>query len=305
MLNKETQQVFGGLKMDHNYNNLKQGEKGAWLSIGAYIFLTILKLGVGYAGHSKALQADGLNNSTDVIASIAILIGLKIARKPPDKDHHYGHFRAETIASLIAAFIMMSVGVQVLLEAGRSFFIEEKATPDMLTAWTAVFSAGVMYAVYRYNRRLGEKIKSQSIMAAAQDNRSDALVSIGAFIGIIGTQFGLDWLDTLTAFIVGLLIMKTAWEIFKQATHALTDGFDEELVQEIRETVSIVPGVQQVPSVKARLHGNSTLVDVTITVDPRLNVIDSHLITEQIEDILFKKYNVHYAIVHIEPGTSS
>ena len=287
------------------YKDLKQGEKGAWLSIFAYIFLSVLKLAVGYIGHSKALQADGLNNTTDVIASVAILIGLKIARKPPDADHHYGHFRAETIASLIAAFIMISVGFQVLLEAGRAFFVEEETTPDMLTAWTAVFSAGIMYVVYRYNLNLAQRIKSQSIMAAAQDNRSDALVSIGAFIGIVGTRFGLNWLDTLTAFIVGLLIMKTAWEIFKQATHALTDGFDQGLIEEIRKTVAFVSGVQQVRSVKARMHGNSTLVDVTVTVDPRLNVIDSHLITEQIEEILFKKYDVQYAIVHIEPGTSS
>ncbi|KMY55757.1 MULTISPECIES: cation diffusion facilitator family transporter [Bacillaceae] len=286
------------------YNDLKQGEKGAWLSIFAYIFLSVLKLAVGYVGHSKALQADGLNNTTDVIASIAILIGLKIARKPPDADHQYGHFRAETIASLIAAFIMISVGFQVLFEAGRSFFLEEDTKPDMLTAWTAVFCAVIMYAVYRYNLHLAKKIKSQSIMAAAQDNRSDALVSIGAFIGITGTQFGLSWLDTVTAFIVGLLIIKTAWDIFKDATHALTDGFDQELIGEIRATVALVSGVQQVRSVKARMHGNATLVDVTVAVDPRLNVVDSHLITEQIEDILLKKYDVQYAVVHIEPGIS-
>lgn len=142
-------------------------------------------------------------------------------------------------------------------------------------------------------------------MAAAQDNRSDALVSIGAFVGIAGTKFGLNWLDTFTAFIVGLLIIKTAWEIFKQSTHALTDGFDQALVEEIRDTIALVSGVQQVRSVKARMHGNSTLVDVTVTVNPQLNVVDSHLITEQIEEILLEKYNVQYAIVHTEPDTSS
>ncbi|KAB7707549.1 cation diffusion facilitator family transporter [Bacillus aerolatus] len=286
------------------YDELKKGEKGAWLSIAAYIFLSLLKLTAGYIGHSKALQADGLNNSTDVIASIAILIGLKIARKPPDEDHHYGHFRAETIASLIAAFIMISVGFQVLLEAGRSFFLKEEETPDMLTAWVAIFSAGVMYMVYRYNLHLAKKINSQSIMAAALDNRSDSLVSIGAFIGIIGSQFGLGWLDVLTAFIVGLIIMKTAWDIFKQATHALTDGFDQDLIEEIRITIAHVSQVQHVRSVKARMHGNFTLVDVIVTVDPQLNVVDSHFITEQIEDILLKKYNIRDANIHIEPGTN-
>ncbi|MFK2825702.1 cation diffusion facilitator family transporter [Bacillus sp. B190/17] len=286
------------------YKELKQGEKGAWLSIAAYIFLALLKLIVGYIGHSKALQADGLNNSTDVAASIAILIGLKIARKPPDEDHHYGHFRAETIASLVAAFIMITVGFQVLYDAGYSFFSKEEDTPNMLTAWTAVFSAGVMYIVYRYNHRLAKRINSQAMMAAAQDNRSDALVSIGAFIGIVGSQFGLSWLDTLTAFIVGLIIIKTAWEIFKQATHTLTDGFDQDLLEEIHQTIARVPDVQQVCSVKARMHGNFTLVDVTITVDPHLNVVESHLITEHIEEILLEKYNIQDAVIHIEPASS-
>lgn len=303
-LNYVKNAIGGAVSMDEQYETLQQGEKGAWLSIAAYIFLAFLKITVGYIGHSKALQADGLNNFTDILASVAILIGLKIARKPPDKDHQYGHFRAETIASLIASFIMFAVGLQVLLEAVQSFFSSAEETPHMLTAWTALFSAGVMYIVYRYNLRLGRRIKSQSIIAAAQDNRSDALVSVGAFVGITGSQFGLGWLDLLTALIVGLIIIKTAWDIFTQATHALTDGFDEELLEEMHEAIAKIPEVQQVRSVKARMHGNFVLVDVTITVHPYLNVIDSHFITEGIEDLLLENYNVQEANIHIEPGTT-
>ncbi|WP_100332560.1 cation diffusion facilitator family transporter [Bacillus xiapuensis] len=284
------------------YEDIKKGERGAWISIAAYIILSLIKLIIGYIGSSKALQADGLNNSTDVIASVAILIGLKIARKPPDEDHRYGHFRAETIASLVAAFIMMAVGLQVLIEVGRSFFLTDHATPDMLTAWVALFSAGIMFIVYFYNARLARQINSQSLMAAAQDNRSDALVSIGAFIGILGSQFGILWLDILTAFIVGLIIMKTAWDIFTKASHALTDGYDIESLNDIRNTISQVDGVDSVRSVKARLHGNLTLVDVVVCVNPNLNVTDSHKITENIEEILRQEYNIRDAIIHIEPA---
>lgn len=173
-----------------SYENLKAGEKGAWLSIITYIFLSVSKLLIGFLGNSEALLADGLNNSTDVVASIAVLVGLKIARKPPDKNHHYGHFRAETIASLIAAFIMISVGIQVIIEGVKSLTDEGNAIPDMFTGWVALICSIIMFLVYYYNINLAKKINSQSIKAAAKDNLSDSLVSIGAFIGISGSQFG-------------------------------------------------------------------------------------------------------------------
>src|SRR5690625_3810862 len=98
---------------EQRYNDLKLGEKGAYLSIVAYVCLSILKVFIGYVSNSEALKADGLNNTTDIIASIAVLIGLKLSRKPADKNHKYGHWKSETIASMIAAFIMMAVGIQV------------------------------------------------------------------------------------------------------------------------------------------------------------------------------------------------
>ena len=93
-----------------SYSYLKKGEQGAWLSIIVYALLSVVKLIIGYIGGSDALMADGLNNTTDIIASIAVLVGLKISRKPPDHNHPYGHLRAESISSLIAAFIMLAVG---------------------------------------------------------------------------------------------------------------------------------------------------------------------------------------------------
>src|SRR5690554_1503893 len=94
----------------NQYQKIKKGEFGAWLSIIAYIVLALTKIIIAQMTHSQALRADGLNNATDVVASISILIGLKISRRPPDHNHHYGHFRAELIASLVAAFIMVTVG---------------------------------------------------------------------------------------------------------------------------------------------------------------------------------------------------
>ncbi len=216
---------------------IKKAETGAWLSIIVYLLLSILKLLVGYAGDSEALRADGLNNTTDIIVSVAVLIGLKIARRPADENHLYGHSRAESISSLIAAMIMTVVGIQIIMNAGFNFLRSEYSHPDMLASWTALFGAIILFIVYFYNRNLAKKLNSSSLMAAAQDSKSDALVSVGAFIGILGAKVGLIWLDSITAVIVGIIIIKTAISIFRDSSILLTDGFDKDRLSLIRKTV--------------------------------------------------------------------
>ncbi|WP_338451314.1 cation diffusion facilitator family transporter [Niallia oryzisoli] len=280
---------------------LKLAEKGAWISIFTYIILAAVKLYVGNIGQSEGLTADGLNNTTDVISSIAVLIGLKISQKPPDDDHSYGHYRAESIASLIAAFIMLTIGLQVMVDGIRNVFRDQTVKPDWLSAWTALFCAIIMYAVSLYNLNLSKKINSPSIKAVAYDNRSDALVSIGAFVGIVGTHIGIAFLDVLAAIVVSIIICKTAWEIFRESSHALTDGFDTNLLCRIEDTIVHTAGVKQVIAVKARMQGNQILVDATISVDPHLNVIESHAITEEIEEQLKHEHHVTRSLIHIEP----
>ncbi|MBC1247983.1 cation diffusion facilitator family transporter [Listeria booriae] len=284
-----------------NYDDLRKGERGAWLSIIAYIFLAVLKIVVGIVGNSDALQADGLNNTTDIVASVALLIGLKISRIPPDEDHLYGHRRTETISSLIASFIMFLVGIEVVWRAIVAFWHQEFVTPSMLTAIVALFSGIVMYVVYLINNNLAKKVDSQAVKAAAYDNRSDAYVSFGTFIGITGAVVGLAWLDNVTALLVGLLIIYTAWKIFYDAAHTLTDGFGIGKIQAIHTIIADVPQVHQVLDIKARMNGNRIWIDATISVKADLNVAESHAITEKIETAIRATYPNAYTLVHIEP----
>lgn len=288
------------------YKNLRRGEKGAWLSIGAYVFLSSLKLVFGYTGSSEALTADGLNNLTDIIASIAVLVGLRISQKPPDENHHYGHLRAETIASLLASFIMAVIGLQVFLGAGRNLFAPgEQSEPSLFTAGIAFFSAVIMYIVYRYNLKLSKEINSSAVKAAAYDNRSDAFVSIGAGIGIIGAVFGAPIIDVLTAMIVAIIILKTALDIFKESVMTLTDAFNEDELKTLSAIIRKVPGVRKLSDFKGRHHGNVMFVDLTIEVNPLLNVTESHWITEEIERKIRKAKPDCVVLVHIEPDYSA
>ena len=268
----------------------KEADKGAIVSILAYIFLSSMKIIISYITLSSALRADGLNNLTDIGASLAILIGLKISRKPRDPDHPYGHSRAEQIASLVASFIMATVGLEVVISAIQSFLNPKQAAPNVLAAWVALFSAVVMYCVYLYTKKI-----------AAKDNLSDALVSVGTVVGIVGSQFQMPILDPIAALIVGLIICKTAWEIFVEASHMLTDGIDPDKMEEYADAIEHIGGVENIVDIRARMYGNQTYVDITIEVDARMDVGESHCITDNIEAMLRKKFGIYHAHIHVEP----
>jgi len=288
--------------MDESYNGLKLAERGANISIIAYIILSIFKLGMGYFASSEALTADGLNNATDIVSSIAVLIGLKIASRPADDDHHYGHFRAETVASLIASLIMIAVGINVLYKAARSvIFAEETQAPDSVAAIVGIVCAVAIYFVYRYNKKIATQINSSGLMAAAKDNLSDAWVSIGTSVGIIASQFGLPWIDPVAAVIVGILIVKTGWDIFRDASYNLTDGFNKEQLEDITQCINNISGVKKVQDIRARVHGNNILLDVIVRVSANLSVVEAHNITEEIEAKLKSEFNITEVVIHVEP----
>lgn len=289
------------MDQQQRYDNLKLGERGAIVSIVAYIVLSALKLIVGYVAGSEALRADGMNNATDIVASVAVLVGLRLAQKPADHNHRYGHWKSETIASLVSSFIMAAVGLQVLFAAISSVFNGSEKAPEPISAWTGLFCAAVMYFVYRFNRRLAVRINSQAVMAAAKDNISDALVSIGTVIGIVGSRFGLPWLDPVTAVAVGLLICKTAWDIFRDASHHLSDGFDESTIESFKEAIMEVEGVEAVKDIKARNYGSSAVVDVVVLVNVELDFAEAHEIATSVENKLKKTSEVYEVHVHYEP----
>lgn len=285
----------------HVFENLKKAEKGAFISIISYIILSTCKLLAGYFFSSAGLVADGINNATDSISSLCILIGLRIARKPVDEDHLYGHFRAELISSLIASFIMLYAGIQVVIYAIKKLYTKEIETPSTYSMVVALLSALLMLAVFYYNYRLSIKLNSSSLKAAAFDNLSDAFVSLGTLIGILGTSFGFLLADGIAALIVGFIIIYTAVGIFKEATYVLIDGIEGETIAEITQIVQSIDGVIEIKDIKGRNHGLVYFIDVTVSVNPDLNVRDSHDITIHIEEALKNKFFACETLVHLEP----
>ncbi|MCS4487148.1 cation diffusion facilitator family transporter [Staphylococcus americanisciuri] len=282
-------------------NKIIQAKKGAWLSIITYTLLTILKVLYGWLADSRGLMADGINNATDVISSIAILIALHISMKPVDKNHPYGHYRSEFIAALIASFIMFAVSIQVIVTGVQHFYKGNFHQPSQSAIVVGLVSSFIMFIVFLYNRNLARKVKSSALKAASYDNLSDALVSLGTVIGIMGVYLGVPMLDTLSAIVIGLLIMKTSIDIFKETAITLTDGYDEEELSYIYECIASISDIHEIRDIKARSHGMISFIDVTIAVNPNLTVIESHKISDQVETKLKESLGEVETIVHIEP----
>ncbi|SDZ31281.1 cation diffusion facilitator family transporter [Thermoactinomyces sp. DSM 45892] len=280
---------------------MQEAQKGAWLSIGAYLLLAIAKLVVGFWAHSEAVSADGLNNVTDILLSVAILVGLKVSLQPADEDHHYGHKKAETVATLVAASFMVLVGLEVWIRAVTAIGAPETLSIHPVALWISILSAFVMLLVSFYNSRLSKKTGSKALAAAAKDNRSDAWVSMGAVVGIVGTWIGYSWLDAVSAVVIGFLIIRTGWEVAKPAILCLTDGVDQSSLQGIMDEVSRIDQVQKVIHFRARSHGSCYHIEVTIGVDPHLSVLKSHEVTEKVEEQLLKNTQIEYVHVHVEP----
>ncbi|HCV9330475.1 TPA: cation transporter [Staphylococcus aureus] len=285
--------------MSHN-ENLKLAQRGAYLSLIVYIILSIVKYVTGFVFNSAAVRADALNNMTDIIVSLAVIIGLKISIKPADRNHPYGHLKSENISSLLVSFVIMFVGIQVVIQNAPRLFKEDDVVPNAITIIVSLISGLIMLIVFAVNQSLAKRTKSSSLNSAAKDNLSDGLVSIGTAIGLIFTQIGFPIVDIILATLLGLLIVYTGFGIFKEAIFMLSDGFNETELEAYRNDILEVDEVQKVKSIKGRYHGSSVFIDVTIVVDANLSLVEAHQICDNVEHHLHKK-GISSVYVHPEP----
>lgn len=279
-----------------------ESQRGAWLSITAYILLTAVKLTVGWLAGSQAITADGLNNATDVLGSVAVLFGLKIARRPADDEHRYGHERAEGVASLVVATIMGLVSLEVGRSAVLSLVNPARQAPEAWSGWVALGSAVLLFGLYAYNLNLARRCGSRALEAAAYDHRSDALISTGTAVGIVGGRMGWNWADPLAGLLVAVMIAQTAWEIGKSAANMLMDGYgDAERMKALHSLVNEVEGVSGVQSLRARHLGSNLAVEVTVLVPRHLSIVEAHEVADRVEAALKGHDDIQEVQVHVEP----
>jgi cation diffusion facilitator family transporter len=278
------------------------------------ILLTGFKFAAGILGNSTAMIADAAHSLSDFITDIAVIVGLRVAKKPSDSTHNYGHGKIETLAAaftglvlIVAAFGIFWGGLQKIITYYNG---EGLLEPSKVTLIVAAISVVSKEWIYRYTIVCGREIKSDAVIANAWDHRSDALSSAGTMVGIGGAIFlGGQWviLDPLTAIIISFLIFKVAFDVsYKNVNELLEASLDSETYRSIEEVLRSTEGVLGFHELKTRKIGNAVAADVHIEVDRDLNIVDAHEISTQIENRLKETCGKNgYFSIHVEPCSDS
>lgn len=288
-----------------NENMEKIAMKVSIISIIANVVLAAFKLVAGVFAHSGAMISDAIHSASDVFSTFVVMIGIKIASKEPDEEHPYGHERMECVAAIILATILCITGLGIGKNAlefitGNS---SEVSVPGMLALIAAIVSIIVKEAMFWYTRHYAKKIDSGALMADAWHHRSDALSSIGAFIGIIFARMGYVMMDSIACLVICVFIVKAAYDIFKDAIDKMVDkSCSLEVEAEIRTIVMSVDGVKGIDSLSTRLFGNKMYVDIEIRADGEKTLNETHEIAEAVHDSIEAQFEkVKHIMVHVNP----
>ncbi|MGB0403980.1 MAG: cation diffusion facilitator family transporter [Salibacteraceae bacterium] len=279
--------------------------RASWVGISVNGVLAILKLFGGYWFDSLAVIGDGLDSSNDVLTYIITFIAARIMMRPPDPKFPYGYNRVEAIATKLLSFFIFFVGAQLVYSSSIDLW---KGTSSHIPHFGAViitlFSVFTKLALSYVHMKQGKAIKSKMLVANAINMRNDIILSISVLVGVsLSIAFSLDWIDHLVALIVGLWILKVAFDLFKETSAELMDMVDDTFIyDQIFDAVDKVEGAHNPHRVRVRRLSNLIMIDIDIEVDPELPMKDVHKIGIQVEDEIKRNVDGVYDIMlHFEP----
>lgn len=276
------------------------------VSIVVNMLLSLFKLIAGIVGRSGAMISDAIHSASDVFSTIIVMIGVTVSKKKEDNQHQYGHERLECVASLILAVILAITGLGVGLTGIRKIAggnYGELEIPGLLALLAAVISIVVKEWMYWYTRFAAKKINSGALMADAWHHRSDALSSIGAFIGIFGSRLGYPIFDPIASVVICIFIEKASIDIFMDAINKMIDkSCSDETIENMKNVILQQPGVTRIDLIKTRLFGSKVYVDVEIAMDGTISLSDSHEVAQKVHDAIEHGFpDVKHCMVHVNP----
>ena len=276
-------------------------------AVGAVVnlFLAVAKLAAGLLGHSEALVADAVESFSDIVGSLIVWRGLSIAALPPDDKHHYGHGKAESIATALIAGVLILASAGIGIRALREIFNPHQP-PHPWTLLVLIAVIVIKEGLFRYVSREGDATQSTAVKGDAWHHRSDAITSLAAGIGItVAWIGGPSWAsaDDIAALLAAGIIGFNGWMLLQPALEDLMDAApDSEIHRAVQKLAEEVSGVDNVEKVLVRRSGWQLLVDMHVRVDPLMTVAVSHGIAHQVQDVIRDRYPlVREGLIHIEP----
>ena len=276
------------------------------VSIAVNVVLTCGKLAAGILGRSHAMISDAVHSASDVFSTLIVMAGVSMSAKQSDKEHPYGHERLECVAALFLAVILCATGLGIGFGAVREVVsgeVKDAAIPGLMVLAAAIVSIVVKEWMYRYTIKAADSIHSSALKADAWHHRSDALSSVGAFVGICGARMGFAFMDPAASIVICIFICKASLDVLRDALDKMVDkACDEETAQAIRRTALAPPGVVRIDGLKTRLFGPRMYVDIEIAVDGRLNLQQAHTISREVHDMVEEQFpQVKHCAVQINP----
>lgn len=276
------------------------------IAIIGNLVLATVKIAVGHFGDSLAVLGDGIDSSADVAISLMTLVTAGIVAKPVDREHPYGHGRAETIATTILSFVVFFAGAQLLWRSGSAMILDvPQELPSRLTVIVTIASIAGKLLLAWSQSWYGKRAASAMLMANARNMRMDVLTSVSVLVGLALTfLLGLPLLDRITAALVALWILKTALDIFREANTELMDGgADQALYQAVFAATATVPEAQNPHRTRIRRIGARLVVDLDVEVDPTMTVAEAHKIATRVEKAIKHRLpEVYDVMLHVEPA---
>lgn len=285
-------------------NNEKIAIKVSIISIILNCLLTLIKFISGVISKSSAMISDSVHSLSDVLSTFVVIIGVKISNKKADSDHPYGHERIECVSAIILSGMLFIVGALIGINGIKNVTNSSNLVmPGVLALIASIISIISKEAMYQYTIRVSKKINSAALKADAWHHRSDALSSIGSFIGILGSRLGFKMFDPLASVIISLCIIKVSIDIFKDAIDKMVDkSCDKEVIDKVISVIEKNESVKNIDDIKTRQFGNKAYVDVEISVDENLLLKDAHKVAEEIHDSVENEINiVKHCMVHVNP----
>ena len=272
--------------------------------------LLTFKFIAGILGNSSAMIADAIHSLSDFVTDILVLVFVSISAKPQDQSHDYGHGKFETIASFLIGLALVAAATGIVVSGVMKFTAwlngEEREAPRWIALWAALLSIAIKEMLYQYTSHRGKELNSQVMIANAWHHRSDALSSVGAAIGIgLAIWLGNNWavFDPLASIVVGLMLVKVAYELLKKSINELTESsLPAETEQEIVQIIQSFGDVQQPHNLRTRRIGNRIAIEAHIRMDGQLPLNSVHERATTIEQKLKQRFgaNTHVSL-HMEP----
>lgn len=282
------------------------------LGLAANIFLAALKTSIGVLGHSPALLADGINSISDVAYGIVVSVFIRLAGKPPDEEHPYGHNQMESVAAVIVGSFVMTTAIAIFWDTVNNVYDLMVGQGDFSGAaigalWVALLTVALKLGLAIFTKRIGQQTQNVAVLALAYDHRNDVFSAMAATIGIFFGRMGYPWVDPLAGALVALVILRTGIEILRESTTDLMDTLPgRALARQITGLLSSIPDVKQVEEIHSHRFGPYLVANVTIGVEGSLSVTDGDKIATQVERTLTKHIEFMRRVhVHYHPATSS